>query len=430
MSWHREDGAPVAPLPLSPRLALVRAARAVTVGGAIGVVLLLIVTIIGGVVNEETIDDAGIALLSRALVLPLMVLAPCIALAEPLRLAAERVTLLRAALVDASTVRAAPPAAERRTLTRGPQPVLLQTGAWCIGLGAVAAGVMGAWFVPDDSHSPIARVLALVIPLASLAGGLALAIPNRRRGASRRRWDRLWSRASLRWRVSISPVQRAERPWRRLLLALTIAPLAIGLAAFLAGVWMRRPGRDADRRTWDSIGEAVVDVLVVVGSGVLAAGSILIVVVGAGIWLVVRSRRDAAAIRTIERGEAPPLWHVDAIVIDAGPLERAASALGAVGWVLVAVAGAPASMRLLEPVQADVRFDALAWLIAPGLAVLVLALVVAVRGARRTHDRRSLVLAAVTRDPVPWTSAYRDYARPDAWQLPFWFKGVGLGDSR
>ena len=50
MTWHRADGAPVAPLPLPPRLALVRAARAVTVGGGIGGGLLLIVTIIGGAV--------------------------------------------------------------------------------------------------------------------------------------------------------------------------------------------------------------------------------------------------------------------------------------------------------------------------------------------------------------------------------------------
>ena len=66
----------------------------------------------------------------------------------------------------------------------------------------------------------------------------------------------------------------------------------------------------------------------------------------------------------------------------------------------------------------------------PGLALLALALATGLRGARRTHARRSLVLAAITRDPVPWTSPYRDYDRPYAWEWPFWAGATGIHESR
>src|SRR5690606_11493884 len=98
VTWHRDDGAPVAPLPLDRRLALVRAARAITVGGMAGLVLLLGAVVVVGLINEEALGDARqTALLARALAGAFLVLALVVAVGEPLRLAGERALLLRAA---------------------------------------------------------------------------------------------------------------------------------------------------------------------------------------------------------------------------------------------------------------------------------------------------------------------------------------------
>lgn len=415
MAWHREHGAAVAPLPMSSSLVLVRAARAITVGGVIGLSVLFWVVLVAGSINEEALgDDREAALLTRALLGAWLVLALVAMIGEPLRLAVERALLLRAAERDADLRRPAAPAAERRALAIGPHPLLRRVGGWCAAAAGTAAMLMALLFAPDDAYSPSARALSVAIPVAAALAGLAIAVPNGRRGASRRRWERRWSRASLRWQTSITPVARADRPGRRLRLALVGAPLAIGALVFLAGVWMRQPGRLAERRTWGPVGEAAIDVLVVVGGiALLVAGAAALL--GAVVRLVVRARRDAATLGALDRGEEPALEHVDAIVLDGSPLERAAVALGALGWALVIVALTPVAILVLEDAEAAAPFgwSALLWL--PALAALALALVLAARGVRAGHAARTRVLAAVVRDPVPWTRPHADYDRPDPW---------------
>src|SRR5690606_29008767 len=148
---------------------------------------------------------------------------------------------------------------------------------------------------------------------AIMLASLALAVPNGRRGASRRSWERRWSRASLRWRTSVTPVERAARPRRRVRLALVIAPLVLGTLVFLAGVWLRQPGRLAERRTWGPEGEAAIDALVLTGGALLAIAASAILV-GWVALLLVRARRDAQVLVALDRGEAPVLEHADAIV--------------------------------------------------------------------------------------------------------------------
>ncbi|WP_343920826.1 hypothetical protein, partial [Agrococcus citreus] len=275
--------------------------------------------------------------------------------------------------------------------------------------------LLGLLLVPDDTYSAGVRASALAIPLAVLAVALALVARSGRRGASRRSWERRWSRASLRWTTSVTPVERAARPRRRLRLALVIAPLVLGTLVFLAGVWLRQPGRLAERRTWGPEGEAAIDALVLTGGAVLAISAPAILV-GWAALLLVRARRDAQVLVALDRREAPVVEHADAIVLDRSPLELVATAIGAIGWLLAAAAATPSLLPVIQDADAAAPFGALALLWLPALGCLALAIVLGTRGVRSAHGRRSRVLAAAPRDPVPWAGRPWHYDRPDPWQ--------------
>lgn len=422
MTWHRDDGAHVVPLPLTSRLRAVRGAAAVsgslllTAPGAFALILIV------GIVDEETLG-LGIPLEAvRALVLITALLTLAGLVAEPIRVAVERARLLEAAGAVDSRQPCPPPAGERRSLWLGPHPVLRRTGCWAAMLAA-GLGMFGVLFASFDEGTPLARVLAVLVPAAVTAAGAVLALRNGPRGASRKRWERHESRYAARWQVSVTPVERAPRARRSVARGVLVAVLALGTVCFVVGMWLRQPGRSAEPRRLEPVGEAAIDVLVTLGASVLLLTLVAAAALGV-VWLATRSRRDATAIRAIEGGEAPDSASVDAIVLDPAPLERAASVVGAVGWLLAIVGLVPVGVGLLLSWVEAATFGPLSLVLLPAVACLAAAFALGTRGARRAHARRTAVLAVVQRDPVQWVRPFSSWERPeDHWQLAPGFSG-------
>ncbi len=410
MTWHRADGAhptgdgaervarePVTPAPMGVARAIVQGARAATVSAGAAAAVLLLGTLVAGILLSTLDGPADFDLAARGTMASLAILVLACALGEPLRIAAERRLLLRDAL--RAPEGATPPAVERSALHEGPHGPLLGAAITGIVVGGVCLPI-GLLLAADDREALLARILVPTIAALLLAGGIALVRSSRRTGAGRARWTHRVDSASGRWGRAILPVPRAHAQRRYRVLELTGLVLQIGVYVFVAGIFLRQPGMLADPISWDDRGERTVDGLLVVGSVTIVACTALALAIHGGL-LLSAAVRDARTVRALERGERVRLEHIDAVLVDRGPLERASVVVGVVGWLLASYGWAPTFMVGIESADEVAGIRWLTILSLPGLALVALAWLLGAIGAARLRARRARVQRVLLRDPLP-----------------------------
>ncbi|MGM1030263.1 MAG: hypothetical protein ACQEWM_10445 [Actinomycetota bacterium] len=370
-----------------------------TRGAAIGGGLLLLGVCVLGILDEEVLRTGdGIAqLFFRATMGCLLPLALVAAIGEPLRLALERTLLLRSA--ERAEHDASPPLVERTALDAGPHEAL-----WGLGLFlAIAAGIalpITLIFAADDGESPLARALAPLIAALLLVVGVVLARIARARGGARAAWGARLGAVARRWRGGPQPQPRSHRRVRFGVLGAASFALGVGGMVLMAGVSLRQPGRDADPRSFDEPGELAIDGLVLTGSVVMVIATIVLLLAGATL-LALTAVQDARAVRALEHGDRARLEQLDAVLLDASPLERAAMALGVAAWLALSVAWAHGWAVVLEDAAQAAPLQPLTVVGTPAAIALALAWLLASVGVARSSTRRARVHAALLRDPIP-----------------------------
>ena len=377
--------------------ALVQGARAVTASAGYAAAIVLLGGTLLWIVVEEVVGSDDFDLLARGSVVSLSILVLVCALGEPLRIAADRALLLRDALRAAEGT--TPPDIERRPLETGPHPALMPAGIAGIIVGGICLPI-GALLAADDREALLARVLVPVVAAVLLAGGIVIVRWSRGRGRGRQRWEERLSVASARWAPPVRPVPRAHEQRRFRVLEISAIVCQIGVYVFLGGVLMRQPGRFADRRTWDEPGEQAIDGLIASGALVIAI-PVAIAFAAHGALLLWAAIRDGRTVRALERGQRVRLEHVDAVLLDAGPLERASVITGVIGWVVASYGWSPLFMAGIESSAAVEHLLPLRALSLPGLAVVAAAWLMGGVGAARSRARRARVQAVLLRDPLP-----------------------------
>ncbi|WP_405217627.1 hypothetical protein [Agrococcus sp. Ld7] len=410
MTWHRADGAhptgdgpdaadraPVTPVPMGIARAAVHGGAAVTAAAGVAAVFLLLGTIVVGLVAEELIGDRDIDLLARGAMASLGILVVIGGLGEPLRIALER--SLRAGAAERMPRGTTPPFAEREALRGGPHGWLHGVGVGGIILGAIGLP-LGLFLAADDREALLARILVPSIGAVLLLGGVALVWWSRGRGRGRARWKQRFQLLSSRWGRAILPVPRAHRQRRNRVLVIAGQAAMAGALLFLAGVWMRQPGRWADPRTWGELGERAIDGLLASGALVIAIALVAVLAVQAGllVWTAIRDRRT---VQALERGERVLLERVDGVLLDDGPLERVAVSLGVLGWLVVSYGWSPTFIAGIESAEETAGIRALTALVWPGLIAVGVGWMLGSIGAVRVRARRARVQAVLARDPQP-----------------------------
>lgn len=425
MTWHRAGGSrptddgpgaarrePVTPSPIGPARAIVAGAAAVTLAAGVAAVILLLVTVVAGILAEELTQDRDVDLVARGAIASLGILVLVGVLGEPLRRGVERTLLAR----DAARLPqgATPPTVERTGLRDGPHGSFMGAGTAAIIVGAILLPI-GLLLATDDREALAARVLVPTAGAALLVGGIALVALHRRSGSARRRWSARFEVLSSRWGRAITPVPRAHAQRRHRILNLASGLTGVGGMIFFAGVVMRQPGRWADPVSWDERGEQTIDGLLLTGATVMGAALAVVLLIQAGL-LVSTAVRDARTVRGLERGDRVRLEHVDAVLLDAAPLERVAMVLGVAGWLVAAYGWAPTFVGALESAEEVAGIQAVTAIALPGLAAIGLAWVLGAIGAVRLRGRRARIQAVLLRDPrlEPTAPAEQGDRRADA----------------
>lgn len=387
----------VTPLPLSIARAAVRGAGAVTGAAGIAAIILLLGTVVLGLVVEETIGSHDIDLLARGALASLGILVLIAVFGEPLRIALEHTLLARAA--ERSPRGQTPPVGEREALRGGPHGWLQGWGVAGMIVGAIGL-LIGLPLAADDREALLARILVPTIGGALLVAGIAAVWWSRGKGRGRERWRERFPQLSSRWGRAVRPVPRAHRQRRYRIVSLASSAAGAGSMMFIAGVWMRQPGRFADPRTWDEAGERAIDGLLLVGAIVMGIALVTILLVQAAL-LVWTELRDVRTVRALERGERVLLERIDGVLLDDAPLERTAFSLGVTGWLVVSYGWSPTFIAGIESLEEAAGIQPLTALVGPGLLVVALAWLLSTIGAAISRARRARVQGALLRDPRP-----------------------------
>lgn len=420
MTWHRDDGAhplddgadastrlPVTPAPMSIGRALAQGAMAVTVSAITAAVILLVGTVIVGLVVEELVGDRDVDLLARGAMASLGILALVAVLGAPLNVALHTSLLAH----DAARLshEATPPSHERADLRSGPHGWLQGTGIAGIILGAIGLP-LGLWLATDDREAMLARILVPTIGAVLLFGGIALVWWSRGKGRGRALWKERYQRLSSRWGRAIRPVPRAHRQRRNRLLSVAGYAAMGGSMLFIAGLYMRQPGRWADPRTWGEAGERMIDALLSTGAVVMAV-AVVVVLAAQAVLLVWTAIRDGRTVQALERGERVLLERVDGVLLDDGPLQRVGFSLGVLGWLVLSYGWSPTFIAGIESPEETAAIQPLTALVMPGLITVAAGWLLSTIGACTLRARRARVHAVLLRDPRP--RAEKEAAPPD-----------------
>lgn len=410
MTWHRAGGGqptddgpgaaprePVTPSPIGLARAIGAGAAAVTLAAGVAAAILLVITIVVAILVEELAPDRGVDLVARGALASLGILVLIGVIGEPLRRGVARILLARdvARLPRGAT----PPAVERAGLHAGPHGAFMGAGTAAIIVGAILLPI-GLLLATDDREALGARVLVPTVGSVLLAGGIALVKQHRRTGPARRRWSARYEALSARWGRAALPVPRAHELRRHRILNLASGLTGVGGMIFVAGISMRQPGRWADPVSWDERGEQAIDGLLLTGATVMGAALAVVLLIQAGL-LVWTGARDGRTVRALERGDRVRLEHVDAVLLDAAPLERVAMVLGVVGWLIASYGWAPTFIGALESAEEVADIQQVTALALPGLASVAAGWLLGAIGAARLRTRRARIQAVLLRDPRP-----------------------------
>lgn len=385
----------VTPAPMGIARALVQGAAAVTRAAAVAAVLLLLGTVIVGLLVEELVGDPDIELLARGALVSLGVLVLIGLFGEPPRIALEPVLLARdAERMPAGTT---PPEAEREALRTGPHAWLQFVGFVSIVVGGIGL-LIGLFIAADGGEQILFRLLAVTVPVTLLAVGVSLMVRNRTSGPARADWSDRYERLRSHWAKGVEPVPRAHARQLDSVVGLAGLVAAGGSLLFIAGVFMRQPGRLAEPRTWDALGERTIDGLLTTGAVLLGVAAALALVTQAVLLLRTASRRERT-VRALERGEPVLLARVDAVLLDRSPLARAALSLGVLGWLVASYGWAPTFIAGIESLEETADIQPLTVLAAPGLGAVAVGWALGSLAALRGRAHRARVQAVLLRDP-------------------------------
>ncbi|WP_413318803.1 hypothetical protein AA0Z99_01535 [Agrococcus sp. 1P02AA] len=383
-------------------LALARGSRALTGPGCVAAAALLGGGSMLSLVLAEAVplETAPLEPLFAAAVAGAAVAGAFGLIGTPVRLAAERWLLLRAAERTADDVPV--PAAERAEVQRGPHDALRALGrALLMVAGLLAVFAIGLW--ERDAWAPVVRgALPALVGAAAIAGA-PLAFVSRRGGSARVRWRERADRTARRWRRGRTPTPRAPRPRSERAVRHAGRAVLLGAALVAVGALLRRPLRYIDPLSYDPPMERIIDGLVLLGILVVALAAVALAVawLGAAAW---RARQERATMRALERGEAVPRPLLDALLLDRAGGERLAATLGLLGWLALALGLAPAATGLLVSAAEATPLQHLvagAWFAIPALA---LAWLLGARAARGAIDRRARMQRLLEHDPLPGTA--------------------------
>lgn len=410
MTWHRVGGGqptddgrgaaprePVTPSPIGPARAIGAGAAAVTLAAGVAAAILLVITIVVAILVEELAPDRGVDLVARGALASLGILVLIGVIGEPLRRGVARILLARdvARLPRGAT----PPAVERTGLHAGPHGAFMGAGTAAIIVGAILLPI-GLLLATDDREALGARVLVPTVGAVLLAGGIALVSQHRRAGPARRRWSAHYEALSGRWGRATLPVPRAHEQRRHRILNLASGLTGVGGMVFVAGIFMRQPGRWADPVSWDERGEQAIDGLLLAGATVMGAALAVVLLIQAGL-LVWTGVRDGRTVRALERGDRVRLEHVDAVLLDVAPLERVGMVLGVVGWLIASYGWAPTFIGAVASAEEVADIQQVTALALPGLASVAAGWLLGAIGAARLRTRRARIQAVLLRDPRP-----------------------------
>ncbi|WP_344723665.1 hypothetical protein [Agrococcus terreus] len=395
----RSDDAPgrrVRPVEAGAAGAALRGLQVVTLTAAHAAVILLLVLCVVGILDEEIVGTTvDLQLLLRGALGALLPLVLLSGIGEPLRVAAERALLLRAA--ERATDRTIPPMVERESLRKGTGATLRGLGVGLTIAGAIVLPI-GLMLATDDREALAARILLPTLSGLALAIGVALILVLRPAGAIRERWAARLGSVARGWTRGVRSTPRSHRQRRFRLLSIASGAVGVGAGVFALGVFIRQPGRFAAERTYDEAGELAIRGLLATGASIMGV-AVAILLLGGAVLIARAALTHGRAVRALERGERVRLERIDAILLDDGPLERVAYFLGVVAWLALAVGWAPGWAALVEGAEAAAPLQPASALVAPAILALALALVAAVVGAARRHARRRRVHAVLARDP-------------------------------
>ncbi|WBU37523.1 hypothetical protein [Homoserinibacter sp. YIM 151385] len=296
------------------------------------------------------------------------------------------------------------PAADRALLERDAHPFGMFVGfsIFWLSIGGLALLLMllalgeGAGSAVEPNAEDVPFLIATAVLGGLLAADVVGLIVLRRvvaawrEEAARARWEPAARTRAAAADVARRPPERARTPrpveralglvadWSRRLCGVL---LGLGGAVFILGVFIRQPGRFAERREFDETGDAGLAIIQTAAAVLLGSGLVLLV-----IWVLSALAADSARVRAqlahADAGTASPEYaemraalHADA------PMLR-------VAHILLGLGGGAAPLLLLLPVFAEVDSLGLpGWAAPASLAGFALGLVL----LWITHDRTAAI---------------------------------------